>query len=58
MAGLLSITLTLEANLHGLNCIGARHIACFIIVYLICANVQTADNFPLISLLKMVITFM
>ena len=58
MVGLLGITLTLGANLHGLNCLEARHIACFTIVYLICANVQIADNFPRISLLKMVITFM
>ena len=58
MVGLIGITLTLEANLHGLNCIGARHIACFTIVYLICAKVQIVDNFPQISFLKMILTFM
>ena len=40
------------------NCLGARHIACFTIVYLICAKVHIVDNFPWISLLKMVITLM
>ena len=58
MVGLLGITLTLEANLHGLNCIGARHIACFTIIYLICAKVQIIDNFSRISLSKMILTFM
>ena len=58
MVGLLGITLTLEANLHGLNCIGPCHIACFTIVYLICAKVQIVDNFPKISFLKMILTFM
>ena len=58
MVGLLGITPTLEANLHGLNCIGARHIACFIIVYLICAKVQIVDNFPKISFLKIILIFM
>ena len=46
MVSLLGITLTLRANLHGLNCLGARHIACFTIVYLICAKVQIVDQSP------------
>ena len=50
--------LTLGANLHGLNCLGARHIACFTIVHLICAKVQIVDNFCRISLSKMILTFM
>ena len=58
MVGLLGITLTLGANLHGLNCLGARHIACFTIVYLICAKVQIIDNFPRILFFKMILTFM
>ena len=58
MVGLLGITLTLEANLHGLNCIGAWHIACFTIVYLICPKAQIVDNFPKISFLEMILTFM
>ena len=58
MVGMLGITLTLGANQHGLNCLGARHIAGFTIVYLICAKVQIVDNFPQISLLKMIIIFM
>ena len=58
MVGLLGITFILGANLHGLNCLGARHIASFIIDYLICTKVQIVDNFPQISFLKMILTFM
>ena len=57
MVGLLGITLTLGANLHGLNYLGAQHIACFTIVYLICAKVQIVDNVPRIPFLKMILTF-
>ena len=46
MVGLLGFILTLGANLHGLNCLGARHIACFTIVHLICAKVQIVDISP------------
>jgi len=46
MVGLLGITLTFGANLHGLNCLGARHIACLSFVYLICALVQFVDSTP------------
>ena len=45
MVGLLGITLILGVNLHGLNCLGARHIAFSTSVYLICAKVQIVDNF-------------
>ena len=58
MVGLLGITLTLGANPHVLNCLGARHIACFTIVYLIYGKVQIVDNFPRISFSKMILTFM
>jgi hypothetical protein len=58
MVGLLGITLTLGANLYGLNCLGARHIAYFTFVYLICAKVQIVDNFPRISSLEMILTLM
>jgi hypothetical protein len=58
MVGLLGITLTLGANLHSLNCLGAWHTACLSIIYLICAKVQIVDNFPRISFLKMILTFM
>ena len=40
------------------NCLRARHIACFTIVHLICAKVQTVDNLSRISILKMILTFM
>ena len=46
MVGLLGITLTFGANLHGLNCLGAWHIAYLTIIYLIRAKVQIVDNFP------------
>ena len=55
MVGLLGITLTLGANIHGLNCLGAGHIACFTIIYLICAKVQIIDNFPQMSFMKMIL---
>ena len=58
MVGLLGITLTFEANLHGLNCVGAWHIDYFTIVYLICAKDKIVDNFPQILFLKMILTFM
>jgi hypothetical protein len=46
MVGLLGITFTLGANLHGLKCLGAWHITLFTIMYLICAKVQIIDDFP------------
>jgi hypothetical protein len=46
MVGFLGFTLTLGANLHGLKCLGARHIACLTFVSPICANVQIVDYFP------------
>ena len=48
--------LTRGANLHCLNCLGARHIACFTIVHLICAKVQIVDNLSRISPSKMTLT--
>ena len=41
-----------------LNCLGARHIACPLIVHLICAKVQIVDNFSQISYSKMILTLM
>jgi hypothetical protein len=52
MVGLLSITLTLGANLHGLNCLGARHIVFSTSMYLICAEVQIVDSLPRMSSFK------
>ena len=58
MVGLLGLTLNPWANLHGLNYLGARHIACFTIIHLICVKVQIVDNFSRILLSKMILTFM
>ena len=40
------------------NCLGAWHIACLLIVHLICAKVQIVDNFSRISSSKIILTLM
>ena len=41
-----------------LICLGARHIACLLIIHLICAKVQIVDNFSQILSSKMILTFL
>jgi hypothetical protein len=57
MVGLPGITLSHGVNLHGLNCLGARHIALPTSIYLICAKVQIVANLPQIAILQMVSHF-
>ena len=45
MVGLLGFILNPWSKPTWFNCLGAHHIACFTIVYLICAKVQIVDNF-------------